>query len=302
MDIQQIRVFVALTEEGTMAGAARRLSVTQPAISFALGSLERELGSSLFLRSRTGLALSAKGSELLASAREMLRLAEEIKLKGKETAIDRGNVSIAGRQGFMQHIFPGALRASLITLPTISVRHVLTGEQEEVIDALREGRVDLAFAAAPNIKSVASEVFYEDPVRLAIPLDHTLARKRHLKPGDIAQLDFVLPSRADRLRKPIDRFLKALPKQPRILMETNDFTVMKRLVEQGLCASFVYGHTLVGDNAKVKIVKVENLKLFRELTVLYRRDDIQPHVLNFKNQFIAAAKSVLDSSRSQVSD
>ena len=77
LSIRQIEVFVAVATGGGVRQAAETLHLTQPAVSMALGELERQLGVSLFDRERGRLRLNAQGVEQLPLAREILeRLAD----------------------------------------------------------------------------------------------------------------------------------------------------------------------------------------------------------------------------------
>src|SRR5690349_9223513 len=106
MEIQQARIIQALALEGTMLGAADRLGITQPAVSASLGAIEEALGVKLFIRSRRGLTLTQHGTELLPKVRQLLELNASISRYGKALSAEEGNIRVAGRQGFMQHIFP----------------------------------------------------------------------------------------------------------------------------------------------------------------------------------------------------
>lgn len=72
LDLNLLRVFVVTAEAGSVTEAARRLYLTQPAISAALKRLALAVGAPLFARSGRGLALTARGERLLAGARPHL--------------------------------------------------------------------------------------------------------------------------------------------------------------------------------------------------------------------------------------
>lgn len=80
MDIpwDEVRLFLAIAEEGSVSGAARRLRMAQPTVSRRLASLEREMGASLFRRSVSGAALTTAGERLLGPARRMAEWAGEV--------------------------------------------------------------------------------------------------------------------------------------------------------------------------------------------------------------------------------
>ncbi len=67
-----MRAFVAVVEEGGLSAAARRLHVSQPALSQTVSALERQLGVQLLVRSSTGVQATEAGMTLLAEARAVL--------------------------------------------------------------------------------------------------------------------------------------------------------------------------------------------------------------------------------------
>src|SRR5689334_7620405 len=69
LDLNLLRVFVVVAEQRSVTQAAARLYLTQPAISAALRRLTRAIGAPLFVRQGRGLALTARGEQLLARGR-----------------------------------------------------------------------------------------------------------------------------------------------------------------------------------------------------------------------------------------
>jgi DNA-binding transcriptional LysR family regulator len=80
MDIpwEDVRIFLAVAEAGSVSGAARALRLGQPTVSRRLALLEHRLGAALFRRSVKGVALTADGERLLPAARKMAEWAGEI--------------------------------------------------------------------------------------------------------------------------------------------------------------------------------------------------------------------------------
>ena len=295
MEIQQAKVILAIVEEGNMIGAAERLGVTQPAISAALGHFEKELRILIFNRSRTGLVLTEQGKALLPLVRKFLESEKEILSLYNLQSKTAGSLRIAGRQGFMEDVFPFLLERLKVIYPIITIESALSGSQNEVIEALQSGRADIAFASSPKIKSISVEVFYRDPIRLALSKSHPLSKKRSISKSDLAGLQFCLPTKNDRLRKPIERFLRQAVKKPNIIMETNDYTLMRNIIAGGLSSGFIYAHMLVNPEARrtLKPLKIKQLDIWRDLTLLYRRDDLQAHAITAKDFFIKESKIIL---------
>lgn len=72
LEIKHLRTLTALAEQGSLAGAAQSLNLTQSALSHQLKELETRLGLELFLRKSRPLVLTAAGQQLLALARQVL--------------------------------------------------------------------------------------------------------------------------------------------------------------------------------------------------------------------------------------
>ncbi|GAA5189475.1 LysR family transcriptional regulator [Rugosimonospora acidiphila] len=72
MELRELRAFVAIVEEGGLSAAARRLHVSQPALSQTVNALERQLGVQLLIRSSTGVQVTDAGMTLLTEARAVL--------------------------------------------------------------------------------------------------------------------------------------------------------------------------------------------------------------------------------------
>jgi len=72
MEIREMRAFVAVVDDGTMSAAARRLQVSQPALSQTIAGIERQLGLQLLVRSSSGVQVTEAGTVFLAEARAVL--------------------------------------------------------------------------------------------------------------------------------------------------------------------------------------------------------------------------------------
>ncbi|WNG47556.1 LysR family transcriptional regulator [Archangium minus] len=80
MDIpwEDVRLFLAVAETGSLSGAARKLRIGQPTVSRRLAALEYSLGAALFRRSVDGASLTSAGERLLVPAKKMAEWAGEV--------------------------------------------------------------------------------------------------------------------------------------------------------------------------------------------------------------------------------
>lgn len=78
MELYQLQIFVIVAEEGNITRAAKRLYTTPSTISMHIKALEEELGVELFIRSNQGMAITAKGQQILDKARATLHAAQDL--------------------------------------------------------------------------------------------------------------------------------------------------------------------------------------------------------------------------------
>jgi DNA-binding transcriptional LysR family regulator len=132
VELRELRAFVVSIEEGSLSAAARRLNITQPALSQTIQGLERQLGVTLLTRSSTGIRTTHSGDMLLVEARAILGRHDE--------AVARVSTSAEANHGALRiglpaEFPPGALSDALAELSVthntsgIQLRHMSTSEQ-----------------------------------------------------------------------------------------------------------------------------------------------------------------------------
>jgi DNA-binding transcriptional LysR family regulator len=147
MNLQKLRYFVVVAEEGTVSRAARRLHMSQPPLSQRIRELEAELGCDLFVRTSRGMLLTAPGEILLKESKLMLAAAERTieQIKGAT----RGQSLRIGTLG------PGELALSEQVAETFSHAYpeaqvsLHLGNLADPTAGLAAGDVDVAITWAP---------------------------------------------------------------------------------------------------------------------------------------------------------
>ena len=90
MNIRQLETFVRIVEHGSFANAARALNTTQSTVSARVKELERYIGADLFDRSRHRAALTPRGHELFAFARQLVEFAASLTTQFRDPAAVTG--------------------------------------------------------------------------------------------------------------------------------------------------------------------------------------------------------------------
>ncbi|MDY0746819.1 LysR family transcriptional regulator [Paucibacter sp. R3-3] len=198
MELRHLRYFLAVAEELHFTRAAARLGIQQPPLSQQIRQLEDELGTKLFRRLTRGVELTESGVFLLKEARLILNQVEHTKAAVQGLA-----------RGTSGHIRVGFSNASYFN-PVVSQiicdfrerypNVVLTPFQSvtaELVHALHEARVDVAFLRAPfDDDGLASELIVEEPLVAVVPEGHPLAAQRDTGLAALAKDPFLLFPRA----------------------------------------------------------------------------------------------------------
>ncbi len=151
MRLNHIRHFLAVLDAGTLRAAARRLGVTQPAITKSLRQLEEHVGMRLMLRTPRGVVLTPAGHKFKERARvieaELRRLGEEL---AAERGDEEGSVAFGvGPQSTM--LVPEALQSFRHQYPNARVR-ILEGVAPGLLGFVRDETLDFCVSMAPAAK------------------------------------------------------------------------------------------------------------------------------------------------------
>jgi DNA-binding transcriptional LysR family regulator len=188
-----MRMFIAVVEEGSVTAAARRLHISQPALSQAMAALERGLGLELLVRHRTGVQLTDAGATLLAESRAVLARHDQA-LAALSRRDAPGDVL---RLGIPLELPPDLLPGPLATLGAahpetrVQARHASTAAQ---LDALRRGELDVGLVRErPSGPDLDATLAAEERlgVLLARTSAETLVTDRGVRLEALAGLDWV---------------------------------------------------------------------------------------------------------------
>ena len=183
MDLHHLRHFAAVAEALHFGRAAARLDMAQPALSQSIQRLEATLGTSLFIRSRHGVALTPAGNALLPHARETLLQAELAERAVQRAA--RGEFALL-RVGFVPWSLTTALPRALCRFrrcwPGVQVRLYERVSRQQV-SSLRKGELDLALISLRMTDTAGLETRIVERSRLvvAVPAGWPLAARSALR-------------------------------------------------------------------------------------------------------------------------
>ena len=253
-----MRYAVAIAEEGTFTRAARRCFVVQSALSHQVKALERELGSALFVRSSRRVELTAAGEAFLPHARAALAAAEDA--FAHAAAADgkvRGPLSVGVIPTVTARDVPALLAKFHRQYPSVEVS-VRTGGSDQFVDALWEGRFDVAVLGLGD--DLEPEVVqYRELARetlvAVLPADHRMAGRRRVRLVDLIDEDFIDFPAETPGRRQGDNAFSAAGLNRRVVFEATETRFMLDLVHHGLGVCLLPPGVVAAD-AEVRPVRV----------------------------------------------
>jgi DNA-binding transcriptional LysR family regulator len=233
MDIKQLKAFVAIADAETFTAGARRLNITQAAISMQIRHLEVELGIPLFTRTPRKVILTEAGESLLIRARRILRehdaaLAEVAELAGAE----HGRLRIGSASAtFSSNELPEILKALIEDFPKSEIT-VFSGTSEKLIEKITHGELDVAFVSLPVINTnIQTDLMFSDEVAVIVHPSHPKAGEKVISAAALAKEDLILGEKGGNTRRMIDEFFSDLGLRPHIVMELSRQSAINRMVE-----------------------------------------------------------------------
>ncbi|RSM41479.1 LysR family transcriptional regulator [Amycolatopsis balhimycina DSM 5908] len=193
MEIRELRAFVAVVEAGAMSKAARRLHVSQPALSQTITALERRLGVRLLVRTSTGVQVTDAGTTLLGEARAVLaRHDQALAAMARHTETGGGVLRVGVPLELPPELLPSAL--ARLGETRVQARHLSSVAQ---VAALRAGELDVGLVrerpAGPDLDAV---LVVEENVGVLLAADLAEKLGSPVRLEELAGLDWFAFPRA----------------------------------------------------------------------------------------------------------
>ena len=192
LDPVSLRLFVAVMEENTIAGAAAREHIAPSAASRRLSELEAALRVELFTRSNKGVEPIAAAFALLHLARGVLNDMDGIATQMRDyTTGTRGHVRVVANISAITQFLPGELQRFLAQHPQVDVRL-----QEQISTAIAHSVAENAADIGILNDGIYGErltllPYRTDELVLVVPTGHPLARRKSVRLTDALAFDFV---------------------------------------------------------------------------------------------------------------
>jgi DNA-binding transcriptional LysR family regulator len=282
-DLTLLRSFLEVAESGTITNAARRLFVTQPALSRRLQLLEADLEASLFERTRQGVQLTEEGRIVQTAGRDLVERWERMQQSVTAASnVDEGTVRIGGGATAVAFLLPEAIAEFQRKRPAVLFQVKEAGSRDVERDVLEE-RLELGIVTLPT-SSAEFEVLSlrTDRIVLVAAPGHPLASKTRIGVAALQGQDLVGFESPSAIRSLIDGALRERGVQVHVVMELRSIPAILRMVQATDCLAFVSQLGVGEGPGGARILPVTGLKIERRLAIIRKKDrPLSPAALEF---------------------
>ena len=193
MSLSKYEIFNTISEVGSLTKAAEKLNLTQSGVSYAVSTLEADLGFSLLKRDRSGISLTSNGERILRHIKRILH--EEYLLRQEIAAIkgfDTGTVRLGTLSSVSMQWLPEILAQFNEMYPHIEVKTYL-GCYDEMNDWISDGTVDFGFVSLPSSKPFEIIPLKKDKLFVILPPNHRLQHEKAISYAQMKDESFIMP-------------------------------------------------------------------------------------------------------------
>jgi DNA-binding transcriptional LysR family regulator len=293
LDLRHLVALKAIADEGSFGKAAERLGYTQSAISQQIATLERIVG--LRLIERPGgprpISLTEAGRILLrhADAIDARLQAAKADMKALEAG-DAGRLRIGTFQSVGTRVLPTLLRRFSETHPQVEVLLRESLHEEELLEMVERGELDLTFWALPVSGAIYESVeLLTDPYVLVVPAGSALAAlKRPPTLNEIALQPLIGFNHCASTAQ-MEATLASTGREPKVVFRSDNNGTVQGLVGAGVGVSVAPRLTVDEDDPSIEVVDLRGRVPPRVIALVWHRDR---HLTPAAEAFVETATSV----------
>ncbi len=295
MTLTELRYIVAVARLRHFGKAAEACFVSQPTLSVAVRKLEEDLGVRLFERSHTDVLVTDIGALIVAQAEIVLNAADGVRELAAASRDPLGRqLTLGVIYTVGPYLVPRLISGLKLHAPKMSLV-VKENFTDALSSQLRRGELDAAIMSLPYADPhLLSRPLYDEPLQVALPAGHRLAKKKRLTPADRATDTLLLLGARNCFRDqvveicPLEAELGALQKT----LEGSSLETICQMVAMGAGVTILPATMRINDDLAEHLVvrPFVNPQPVRTIAVFYRRGFARPQVIACLANVVREAK------------
>jgi DNA-binding transcriptional LysR family regulator len=278
MDFDQLITFLEVAKQGSFSRAGEKVFRSQSAVSAQIRQLEQEYGDRLLDRSGKTVKLTPAGQVLYEYAERLKALRDEsLMAVADHGRTPRGTLSIGANEATCLYVLPEVFAEYCRLYPAVQIS-IYRNFSYKIIEKLENGAIDVGIVTLP-VKSPSLKIqpIFRDKLVLMVSPKNPLAKYKVVPVAEIAKQPVLFP-KTGHTRRLLDRLFRSQNADVQVRMELPSVGMIKAFVAADLGVSLVSA-CFARDEAqagRVKLIELEDVELWRELGLAYRRDRTLP--------------------------
>ena len=291
MNLYHLRYFATLAHVEHYTKSADMLAITQPSLSYAISSLEDELGVKLFEKDGRNVVLTKYGKVFLNDVEEVLARLDssvsDLKLAGKgEGSIDLAFLRTLGTD-FVTKIIRKFLSVNEGKQISFNL-YCDKGITANILEGLKEKKYDIGFCSKmDNEPLIEFSPIAKQELVVITPLNHPLACKEEIHLEETLPYQQIIFKKGSGLRRIVDGLFKQIDAQPVVAYEIDEDQVAAGFVSNGFGICVVPNISLL-QSLDIKILPLVSPVWQRDFYIATLKDAYRPPVVEAFRQFVLA--------------
>jgi len=280
INLNQLRVFYEAARSGSFTSAARKLCITQPAVTAQIKTFEDQCNLKLFKKKGRSLYLSDEGSALYEYTRRIFEYEREVEDVIEEMRkLKRGILRLGTSKAYARYFMPFLISSFHEAFPHIKV-YLDEGSSLDIIHSLLDLKNEVAVIAKveenPNLTFLP---FKRDQLILILAPTHSLAKKKSVSVEELVNDPMIMKEIGSGTRKRVNELFSRKSLTPNVLMETSNTEFIKQLVQRGEGISFLVEEAVATEirEKRLATVPLAGEKPFLDVSIAYLRDQHLSH-------------------------
>ena len=248
MSDKRLLVFYTVAKVLSFTKAAKKLHMTQPAVTFQVRQLEEKFDLKLFDRKQNRIYLTEAGQKAFYYADKIFNLNNEMQHELKILSDEQNtSINLGGSTTVAQYLLPLLLKGFLKEYPLLKI-NITEANTEEIVIKVDEAEVDLGIVEAPvKHPDLLSEIFRADELFLIVNSSHPLSSQQELEVDQLLELPIIMREDGSGTKEVIVNYLKEHYvdiSKLNVVMEFGNSESIKGAVEANVGVAILSMHTI----------------------------------------------------------
>ncbi|QMT17311.1 LysR family transcriptional regulator [Planococcus maritimus] len=270
---QALEVFIKVAEEKNFSNAAKRLHMSQPAVSQYIRGLEEELGVQLLERTNKYVRLNKAGEIVYQHAIKMAKIDERMRhLVEDLSTVAAGKLAVGASYTFGEYILPSILARLKEAFPHIEVE-VTIGNTASIAEAVSKHVLDIGIVEGHHKEHVQlhTEIFAEDQMVIFASVHHPLVRRGgKVAMAELQEQEWVLREEGSGTREAAENIFAEHRFRPATFMQFSSTQPIKAMIEAGTGVSVLSEWAIEKEvrHGELAILDVEGMPYPRKFSLV----------------------------------